>query len=48
MKLSIDMAAVQDEIKKMGELMRAVAVQSARLDAISDRLNMLDRRIEAK
>jgi hypothetical protein len=47
-QLAHDMRDVQEEIKKIGELMRQVAVQSARLDAISDRMNMMDRRIEAK
>ena len=45
-RLALDMQEVQGEIKKIGELMTAVAVQDARLDSLSERINTIDRRYD--
>jgi hypothetical protein len=45
-KLSIDMQEVQAEVKKIADLMTAVAVQSVRIDSISERINTIDRRYD--
>jgi hypothetical protein len=45
-KLGFDMAAVQNEIAKIGQLMTQVAVQKERMDSLGAQLNRLDIRYD--
>jgi len=44
--LKSEVGAMQAEIKKIAELMKAVAVQDIKIDNISERLNLLDKRYD--
>ncbi len=44
--LKTEVGGMQTEIKKIAELMKAVAVQDVKIDNISERLNLLDKRYD--